>query len=434
MPETFAQKAIASAAGRSSVAVGEIVDVEPDVALSHDNSAAIAKILVDIGANRVRYPEWLAITLDHAAPPPTTRHAQNHAEIRRFVADQGIEHFYEVGRGICHQVFSEEALILPGQLILGSDSHTPHFGWMGAFGAGVGRSEMAAIWATGKLWLRVPETMRIKLGGSFQHGVTTKDLALAILGELGADGGIYRSVEFSGEGVAGLAPAERMTLANMMAEFGAKNTFIPPDDTIFNWLAPRLAARTGLNAMEAAAHVRCYVLYPDHDSPSVSDHSFDLTQLQPQVACPHSPDNVRPLSAIAGVAIQQAFIGTCTNGRLPDLAAAAEVLRGEKGHVRRVTVPLNVIPASSQVLQEAIAAGYVQTFLEAGAIVGSSGCGPCMGNHMGVPAPGETVISSGNRNFRGRMGTPDSDVYLAGPAIVAASAVTGRITHPAELD
>ena len=229
-PRTFAQKALARAAGLESAEIGEVVDVRPDIVLSHDNTAAIREIWQQFGQDRVVIPEKLAITLDHAVPAPTTRHAQNHAEIRTFVQEQGIRHFFEVGRGICHQVLSEECLVLPGQMILGADSHTPHFGWLGAFGAGIGRSEVAALWATGELWLRVPESIRIVLEGELPSGVTTKDFALRIIGDWGADGGLYASVEFSGSGVEAMTIDSRMALANMMAEFGAKSSYIPPDD------------------------------------------------------------------------------------------------------------------------------------------------------------------------------------------------------------
>ena len=229
-PRTFAQKALARAAGLESAEIGEVVDVRPDIVLSHDNTAAIREIWQQFGLDQVVIPEKLAITLDHAVPAPTTRHAQNHAEIRKFVQEQGIRHFFEVGRGICHQVLSEECLVLPGQMILGADSHTPHFGWLGAFGAGIGRSEVAALWATGELWLRVPESIRIVLEGELPSGVTTKDFALRIIGDWGADGGLYASVEFSGSGVEAMTIDSRMALANMMAEFGAKSSYIPPDD------------------------------------------------------------------------------------------------------------------------------------------------------------------------------------------------------------
>ena len=236
--QTFAEKALARAAGLTQVRAGDIVEATPDRILSHDNTAAIAQIFYkELGAQQVMDPERLCITLDHAVPPPTPQHAQNHAETRVFVRAQGVRHFFEVGRGICHQVISEEALILPGQLILGADSHTTHYGWMGAFGAGVGRSEVAALWATGRLWLRVPEAIRVTLTGSLPPGVTSKDLCLYLIGQLGADGGLYASLEFAGPGVSSLTLSSRMVIPNTMAEFGVKNACLPPDDAVFDWLA-----------------------------------------------------------------------------------------------------------------------------------------------------------------------------------------------------
>ena len=384
----------------------------------------------------MRFPERLAITLDHAVPAPTTQHAQNHAEIRRFVAEQGIAHFFEAGRGICHQVISEEALVWPGQLILGSDSHTTHFGWLGAYGAGVGRSEMAAIWAAGELWLRVPETIRIDLIGALPPGVTAKDLSLWVLRQLGPDAGIYTALEFGGPGLASLSLESRMVIPNMMAEAGAKNAYLEPDDTVYDWLARRVAARTRQSEAACKAHIAHGVLYPDPDATYQARYTLDLSALEPLVARPHNPANVVPLSQVSGIHVDQAFLGTCTNGRLEDLAAAAAVLREADGTVRRVApgTRLLVIPASSQVLNDALSAGYIQTFVAAGAMIGTPGCGPCMGNHMGVPAASEVTISSANRNFNGRMGTPGSEVYLASPAVVAASAVLGRIGGPGELE
>jgi 3-isopropylmalate/(R)-2-methylmalate dehydratase large subunit len=422
-PQTFVQKALARAAGLEEVGVGVVVDVRPDIVLSHDNTAAIREIWQQFGQDRVVIPEKLAITLDHAVPAPTTRHAQNHAEIRVFVQEQGIRHFFEVGRGICHQVLSEEALVLPGQMILGADSHTPHFGWMGAFGAGIGRSEVAALWATGELWLRVPESIRIVLEGDLPTGVTAKDFALRIIGDWGADGGLYASVEFSGSGVEALSLDARMALANMMAEFGAKSAYIAPDGRTLGYLHAALRRRATGNSRELG---QCK-LFPDEDAAYSATYRYDASELEPTVACPHAVDNVVPLSVVAGVRVQQAFIGTCTNGRLEDIAAAAAVVQG-----RRVAAGtrLLVIPASSMVLQEALRRGYIETLVAAGAAIGTPGCGPCMGNHMGVPATGEVTISSANRNFRGRMGTAEAEIYLANPAVVAASAVAGRIADP----
>ncbi len=423
--KTFAEKALARAAGLSDVVAGQIVDGAPDVALSHDNTAAIAAIFHALGVEQVKYPERLAIALDHAVPAPTTVHATNHAVARKFAQEQGIRNFFDVGRGICHQVLSEEAVVLPGQLILGADSHTTHYGWMGAFGAGVGRSEMAAIWATGELWLRVPESIHITVDGVLPLGVTSKDLCLKIIGDLGTDGGLYASVEFDGTAIHAMSIESRMVIPNMMAEFGVKNAYLYPDTSVFEWLAGRGNAQN-----KSAQQIAAGALYPDPDAVYSVSYHYDAGTLEPFVACPHRVDNVKSLSKVRGTRIQQAFIGTCTNGRIEDLAAAADILRG---HTIAQGTRLLVIPASSQVLSAAIERGYIQTFLQAGAAIGTPGCGPCMGNHMGVPAPGEVTISTANRNFRGRMGTRDAEIYLSNPAVVAASAIKGVIADPREL-
>ena len=441
-PQTFAQKALARAAGLAFVEVGQVVDARPDIVLSHDNTAAIRRIWREFGQERVLIPDRIAITLDHAVPAPTTKHAQNHAEIRQFVQEQGIRHFFEVGRGICHQVLSEEALVLPGQLILGADSHTTHYGWLGAFGAGIGRSEVATLWATGELWLRVPESMKIVLEGELPPGVTAKDFALRVIGDLGADGGLYQSVEFHGSGIAAMSLESRMVLPNMMAEFGAKNAWIAADEKTAAYLTARLNRRleigdwrlgTGTHSLISSLQSpisNLQSLLPDPDATYAAVHHYRAAELETYIACPHSVDKVVPLSAVAGTRVQQAFLGTCTNGRLEDLAAAAAVIRG-----KRVApgVRFLVIPASSEVLKAALAQGYIQDFVEAGAVIGVPGCGPCMGNHMGIPAPGEVTISSANRNFRGRMGTADAEIYLANPAVVAATAVVGVIADPREI-
>ncbi|MCX7838306.1 MAG: 3-isopropylmalate dehydratase large subunit [Anaerolineae bacterium] len=439
--KTFAEKALARAAGLREVVAGQIVDAVPDVVLSHDNSAAIIKIFRALGVARVKHPERVVIVLDHAVPAPTTQHAQNHAEIRQFVEEQGIEKFFDVGRGICHQVVSEEALVLPGQLILGADSHTTHYGWLGAFGAGIGRSEVAAIWATGELWLRVPESIKIIVEGELPRGVTSKDLCMRIIGDLGADGGLYASVEFHGSAISKMSLESRMVIPNTMAEFGVKNAYLPPDEMVFEWLAQRVELRVRSSEFGASSELQSAIrnlqskiandaLYPDPDAHYIATHHYDATQLEPYVTCPHRVDNVKPLSQVRGTRVHQAFIGTCTNGRIEDLAMAAEILRGKK--IARGT-RLIVIPASSQVLNDAIARGYIQTFIDAGAVIGVPGCGPCMGNHLGVPAPGEVTIATMNRNFRGRMGTRDAEIYLANPAVVAASAIVGAIADPREV-
>ncbi len=363
-------------------------------------------------------PARLIIVLDHASPPPTAKHAQNHAEARAFVRAQGVRDFFDIGRGICHQVVGEEALLLPGQLILGADSHTTHHGWMGAFGAGIGRSEVAALWATGKLWLRVPQSVRITLQGSLRPGVTSKDLCLALIGELGADGGLYLSVEFDGPGLRSLSIDSRMVIPNVMAEFGVKNAFLAPDDSIFDYLASRPSGRAGRSECEASA------LFPDPGAEYLAEYEIDLSAIGPLVAAPHGVDQRRTLAEAAGRPIDMAFIGTCTNGRLEDLRAAAGILRGKKvvGGTR-----LLVNPASVEVYRAAIQDGTLGELLDAGAVIGVPGCGPCMGNHLGIPAAGEVVFSTANRNFKGRMGQPEAEIYLGSPALVALGAVLGRI-------
>ncbi len=440
MGYTFAEKALARAANLPFVVAGQVVDAKPDVALSHDNTAPIARIFRAIGLEKVAIPDRMCVTLDHAVPPPTPKHAQNHAETRAFVAEQGVKNFFEVGRGICHQVLSEEALVLPGQLILGADSHTTHYGWLGAFGAGVGRTEMAAIWATGELWLRVPESMKVIVNGRLGRGVTAKDLCLHLIGLLGADGGLYQSIEFHGPAIAALPLHERMVIPNMMAEFGAKNAYLPPDEAVFDYLAERRARR--LNAERGMRNVELEInsqkstiknlaLYPDEDATYASTHMINADEIELKIACPHTVDHVKSLREVAGTPIQQAFLGTCTNGRLEDLAAAADIIKGKRV---AAGTRLLVIPASSEVYLDALKAGYVQTLLEAGAVFGTPGCGPCMGVHMGVLAPGEACISTANRNFKGRMGQPEADIYLASPAVVAASAVKGVIADPRDLE
>jgi 3-isopropylmalate/(R)-2-methylmalate dehydratase large subunit len=417
MPYTFAEKVLAKKAGLSEVTAGQIVEITPDVALSHDNTAPIYGIFKKMGAQRVFDPEMHAIFLDHAVPAPTTAHAENHRIIREFVHEQGIPHFFEVGRGICHQVLVEEGLALPGEIVLGSDSHTPHAGAMGAFAAGIGRSEMASIWAIGNLWLRVPESIKIVVRGQLPEGVNAKDLALHVIGANGADAALYQSVEWHGEAIEALDVSQRAVLTNMMTEMGAKNSFVPADEKTFAYL-------------EGRAKREYEPIFPDEGANYQLSLKYNAAQIQPMVACPHTVDNVQPASALRGTRIHQAFLGTCTNGRLDDLATAASILEGK--HIAS-GVRMIVIPASSEIYLEALQAGYLETFVRAGAVIESPGCGPCMGNHMGVPAVGEVSISTANRNFRGRMGTKESEVYLASPAVVAASAITGEITHPKDI-
>lgn len=429
MGMTLTEKILARASGQEMVKPNDIIIIEPDVVLSHDNTAPISSIFERLHHKQVKYPERLAITLDHAVPPPTPKHAQNHAKIRKFVEAQGIQNFFEVGRGICHQVLCEEGIIGPGMTLLGADSHSPHYGWLGAFSAGIGRSEVAAIWATGELWLRVPETMRVTLTGQLNKGVMSKDFTIGLIGQLSSDGATYMAVEFDGDGIESLSPDSRMVLTNMMAEMGAKNACIAPDETTWNWLKRELKRSQPDDYQERIRFFKDNALYPDSDANYAIHHTIDLSQIEPMISCPHTVDNVQALSNIDNVKVDVGFIGTCTNGRLEDIAVAADILKGQKIKSRLI-----VIPASSMVLRDATEAGYITTLLDAGATIGTPGCGPCMGNHMGVLAPDEVCISSANRNFRGRMGEPDSEVYLSNPAVVAASCITGYITNPSHVE
>lgn len=420
MGMTFAEKLLAKKAGKSRVAAGEIVTVEPDLVMSHDNAAPIAKTFAKIGVRRVWDPAKIVIILDHAVPAPSEQHAKNHQEIRAFVKEQGIRAFHDIDAGVCHQVMCDLVYARPGRLILGSDSHTCMYGALGAFSTGIGRTEVASLWATGELWLRVPSTFKFVVSGEFQAGVYPKDLVLHVIGQTGVDGCDYRSVEWHGPTIAAMAQRDRFTLPNMAIEMGAKNGVILPDDEMRAWLAAK-----GLEPGRDYEEV-----HPDPDAQYERVWEWDISALEPQVACPHDVDNVRPVRAVRGTKVDQVFIGTCTNGRAHDLAEAARILRGR--HVAP-GVRLVVIPASREQYSLAMKEGTLAALHDAGAVILNPGCGPCMGNHQGVMAPGEVSFTTMNRNFRGRMGCRDADIYLGSPATAAATALRGEITDPREL-
>lgn len=418
MGMTLAEKILARAAGRRSVAAGDIVTVEPDVVMSHDNAAAISAIFESMGARRIWDPGRAVIVLDHAAPAPTTEHAENHRRVRRFVREQGIERFYDINSGICHVVMCEQCHARPGLVVLGSDSHTPTSGALGAFAAGIGRTEMAAVWALGRIWLRVPATIRVELSGRPRRFVSAKDVVLRLLAEIGAAGADYRAIEYAGDYVEGLPVEQRMVLCNMAAEAGAKTAMVAPDKVTRRWLDQR------------APGLPWQPVLPDADADYERTVELDVGAIEPQVATPHSPANGRPVSEVAGVEIDQVFLGSCAGGLADDLRVAAEILRG-----RRVapTTRLLVVPASAQIRRRAEKEGWLASLSEAGAVICNPGCGPCLGAHQGVLAPGERCLSTSNRNFRGRMGCRDAEIYLAGAAVAAATALTGRITDPRDV-
>jgi len=413
---TFAQKVLAAKSGLDKVDVGQIVEIEPDVCLSHDNTAAIAKKFASIGVERVKDPDKFVIVLDHTVPASESKYAQNHKEIREFVDFNGIKKFYDVGVGICHQVLPEMGFALPGRLILGSDSHTTTYGAFGAFAAGVGRSEMAVLYATSKIWLKTPASFKIVVHGELADPVSAKDLILHIIGSIGADGALYKSVEYTGEAVGKMTLASRMVLSNMAIEMGAKSGVCFFDEVTKAFLDGRADG-----AYEP--------IYADDDAVYERVLEFDASALAPQVAKPHTVDNVSPVGDVAGTPIHQGLLGTCTNGRIEDLRIAAKILDGRK---IAKGVRLLVLPASQEILLEALSEGIIDTLVRAGALMLNPGCGPCLGAHQGVLAPGETCISTANRNFKGRMGSPEAETYLSSPATVAASVITGVITDPRE--
>ncbi|MFP4396250.1 MAG: 3-isopropylmalate dehydratase large subunit, partial [Anaerolineales bacterium] len=420
MGHTFAEKVLAQKAGLDAVQPGEIVTVQPDRLLTHDNTADIANKFRKIGVDRVANPTMNVIVLDHVTPAANETYAANHQAIRAFVASQGIPAFYDIGEGICHQVLPEQGHAWPGAVIVGSDSHTPTAGAFGAFAAGIGRTEAAAVMATGEIWLRVPETLRIYIQGELPERVAPKDVILHIIGDLRADGATYCSVEFAGAAIDAMSVAGRMTLTNMAAEMGAKNAVVEPDDTTWAWLAERGLGDKEIRKQGAGVKA-------DADATYAGVFEYDVSALSPQIAKPHTVDNVAPVTEVAGTRIDQALIGTCTNGRLEDLRAAADLLRGR--HIAP-DVRLLVLPASREVLLAAIEQGVIRDLVAAGATLLNPGCGPCLGAHEGCMAPGEVTISTANRNFKGRMGAKDAAIYLGSPATVAASALTGVITDP----
>jgi len=413
------EKILAKASGKQAVRPGEIVDSNVDMVMVHDLTGPLAvEAFKKIGIQKVWNNKKVVVILDHQVPAESVKAAELHKTMRQFAKDQNLQ-IYDVGRGgICHQVMPEKGHVIPGTVIVGADSHTCTYGAFGAFATGIGSTEAAAVFATGKIWFKVPPTIKINVEGNFQKYTTPKDLILAIIGKLGVDGAIYKAAEFTGPTIQSMSIAGRMTICNMAVEMGAKNGIIEADETTRKFL-------------EGRTKVPFEALKSDEDANYERTVEFDVSKMEPQVACPASVDNVKPVSEVDNVPIEQAFIGSCTNGRIEDLRLAARVLKGRrvKDGVRAL-----VIPASQEVYSQALNEGLIKIFTNAGAIVCGSACGPCLGGHIGLLAAGESCVSTSNRNFIGRMGSTKSSVYLASPATVAASAVTGKITSPSALE
>lgn len=420
MGMTLAEKILARASGREAVTPDEIVVARVDLAMSHENADLVRKSFLEIGAPKVWDPSRIVIIFDHRVPAESEKTATTHKAVREFAAAQGIQHFYDVGRGgICHQVLPENGHVRPGMVLVGTDSHTTTHGAFGAFATGIGATEMAGVWTEGTLWFKVPATLRIEVEGEFGPWISAKDLILYTIGKLGAAGADYRAVEFDGAAIRRMTVASRMVLANLSMEMGAKVAFTPVDETLLDWLRTRTEARLEKIGPDADARYERVLRI---------DVGVDLPE--PQIACPHAVDNVKPLSALGEVRVQQAVLGSCTNGRLEDLEIAARILAGRQVHPRTRLV---VIPASQRIYRDAMRLGYLDTLVAAGGMIAPPGCGPCVGVHQGILAAGEACVSSTNRNFLGRMGSKDSKVYLASPAVVAASAVAGRLEHPGSI-
>ncbi len=402
MGKTFVEKILGAE-------TGAIVFRKPDIVLTHDNTASIEKTFAQMGGRQVSDPDQLLVVLDHNAPPTNAKLANQYQAIRDFVKEQGVKKFHDVSQGICHQLMSEHAA--PGMIIVGSDSHTCTAGAFNALAAGIDRTESAGLWKRGETWFRVPESLKVTLTGKLQPGVYAKDISLSIIGMIGSAGANYMSIEYHGDGVKTLTMAQRMTLTNLASEMGAKNAVFPADDV----LAEFLGGRNGSP------------VWADDDAVYSREIEINLDELFPLVAAPHHVDNVKAVSEVEGIKLQQGLIGTCTNGRLEDIRIAADILRGKKV---ADGFQLLVIPASQKIYLQAMEEGLLADLIHAGASVLSASCGPCLGTGQGIPADNYTVISTANRNFKGRMGNPNAQIYLASPACVAMSAIAGEITDP----
>lgn len=413
MGKTIAEKIFSDHCGRE-VQAGELVVTEVDFMMGQDGTSPLAiQAFKELGGDKVLDPDRVALVIDHSSPSPLEGVSNLHAMMRSFAAEQGVG-IYDVGYGVCHCLLPEQGHVAPGDIVIGADSHTTTYGAINAFSTGVGSTDLAAAMLTGKLWFKVPPTLRLELRGELPVGVYSKDVALFLAGRLTADGATYLAVEYGGEVITSLSVEARFTISNMAVEMGAKAGLMEADDKTARWLSGRVS--------------RSYTpVAPDLDADYAGVREFDLGELVPQVAEPHRVDNVRPVEELEGTPIQEAVIGTCTNGRLEDLEVAARILTGRKVSPE---VRLILAPASRQVLMDAMEGGVAQRLMEAGAALVTPGCGPCVGTHNGVPADGERVISTANRNFKGRMGNANAFIYLASPATVAASAVAGKISDP----
>jgi 3-isopropylmalate/(R)-2-methylmalate dehydratase large subunit len=425
MGQTAVEKILEKASGQRGLSAGDVVEPRVDLAMSHENAALVINQFLEIWKGTGRTPRvWdasrIAIVFDHRVPAESPKTATNQKRVREFVAAQGIAKFHDVRGdtgGICHQILPEYGYVRPGTVVVGTDSHTTSHGALGAFSFGIGATEMASVWALGvALNVEVPRTTNVTVTGGFPPFVGPKDLILHLIGRIGAEGAAFRALEFHGETIRTMPTSGRLVLCNMSVEAGATAGIVPADEETVRYLCEEAGVAGPLDLVS-----------PDPDAAYERVLEIDVSALAPQIACPHTVDNVKPVEAVEGVKVHQVVIGSCTNGRLDDLAAAAEIVRGRKvaGGTRML-----VFPASGRIWMEALRRGYIGDFISAGAVVMNAGCGPCLGVHEGALGDGEVALSTTNRNFRGRMGNPASEVYLCSPAVAAASALTGVISDP----
>ncbi len=424
---TIAEKILARASGKGEVEAGEIVMADIDIAMIHDLTGPLAvESFNKIGTEKVWDSSKIVIPFDHQVPADSLDSANNHIFMRNFVKEQNIEHFYDVNEGVCHQVLPEKGHVLPGTLIVGADSHTCTYGAFGAFATGIGSTDMAMVLSTGQLWFKVPETIQFNINGSLKENVSAKDVILHIIGQVGADGSTYKSCEFIGETISDMTMSDRMVLSNMAIEMGGKTGLMEPDAKTYDYLKDRVS---GENKSRLKAFIEKSNLKTSPDSASLETVDIDVNNLEPQIACPHNVDNVKPASELGDVELDQVFIGSCTNGRIEDLRDAAKILKGNKiaNGLRML-----VIPASRETYLKALDEGLLKIFVEAGALISQPCCGPCLGGHTGLIGPGEVSLSTSNRNFKGRQGSPEGEVYLSSAKVAATSAIEGRIAVPEE--
>ena len=418
-PMTITEKILAAHAGLDFVTPGQLINAKVDIALGNDITAPIAiKEFRQAGAGKVFDPERVVLVADHFAPNKDILSAIQCQTLRQFAQEQHLVHFYDGGEmGVEHALLPEKGIVGPGDLVIGADSHTCTYGGLGAFATGVGSTDLAAAMITGESWFKVPESVMYIFNGRLSEWVGGKDLILYIIGQIGVDGALYQAMEFTGEVISHLPMSDRLAMCNMAIEAGAKNGIIPPDEVTREYVTNRA--------------LRPFTFYAsDPGAEYAGVREFDISTLEPQVAFPHLPENTHPISQVGQIPIDQAVIGSCTNGRLEDMRLAAKVLKGRK--VAK-GVRLIIIPATPWIYSQSLREGLFEVFLEAGAVISPPTCGPCLGGHMGILAPGETAIATTNRNFVGRMGSPESKVYLANPAVTAASAVAGRIAGPQDI-